>query len=64
LHNSAVSYDRGTGIFGQEKPRITYGLYSGGTPLAQKREPIDKLKYPTQGGSTKRENNRVRRLRT
>jgi len=31
---------------GHDQPRITYGLYSRGTSLAQKREAIEKLAYP------------------
>jgi integrase len=34
-------------ILGHEKQTMTYGLYSGGSSLKQKREAIHKLKYPT-----------------
>jgi integrase len=33
-------------ILGHEKQTMTYGLYSGGSSLKQKREAIHKLKYP------------------
>jgi len=34
-------------ILGHEKQTMTYGLYSGGSSLRQKREAIHKLTYPT-----------------
>lgn len=34
-------------ILGHEKQTMTYGLYSGGSSMKQKREAIRKLKYPT-----------------
>lgn len=33
-------------IIGHDKPTMTYGLYSGGSSMATKREAILKLKYP------------------
>jgi hypothetical protein len=33
-------------IVGHEKPRETYGTYSGGTSMKQRREAIEKIKYP------------------
>jgi hypothetical protein len=33
-------------ILGHEKQTMTYGLYSGGSSLKQKREAINKIKYP------------------
>lgn len=33
-------------ILGHEKQTMTYGLYSGGTSILQKREAIQKIKYP------------------
>lgn len=33
-------------ILGHEKKTITYGLYSGGTSLAQKRKAVHRLNYP------------------
>jgi len=33
-------------ILGHEKQTMTYGLYSGGSSMKQKREAIQKLKYP------------------
>jgi integrase len=33
-------------IIGHEKPTMTYGVYSGGSSMEQKREAINKLKYP------------------
>ena len=35
-------------ILGHEKQTMTYGLYSGGTSLTQKRDAIHKLKYPSK----------------
>ena len=37
---------RATALLRHKKPRITYGLYSGGTSIGQKREAIQKLTYP------------------
>lgn len=34
-------------ILGHEKQTMTYGLYSGGSSMKQKREAVHKLKYPT-----------------
>jgi integrase len=34
-------------ILGHEKQTMTYGLYSGGSSIKQKREAVHKLKYPT-----------------
>jgi hypothetical protein len=34
------------GIVGHEKPRITYGLYSGGSGLAQKARAVELVRYP------------------
>jgi integrase len=33
-------------ILGHEKQTMTYGLYSGGSSLKQKRDALHKLKYP------------------
>lgn len=33
-------------ILGHEKQTMTYGLYSGGSSLKQKREAVRKLRYP------------------
>jgi integrase len=45
LENAGVPENVSADILGHEKPRITYGLYSGGSSLAVKREAIEKLKY-------------------
>jgi len=36
---------------GHEKPRIKFGLYSGGATLAVKAQAIEKAKYPSAFGS-------------
>jgi len=46
LENAGVAENVAADIVGHEKPRITYGLYSGGTSLEVKREAIEKLSYP------------------
>ncbi len=46
LENAGVSENVTADIVGHEKPRITYGLYSGGTALNLMRESIEKINYP------------------
>ena len=46
LENAGVSENVVADIVGHEKPRITYGLYSGGATLEVKREALAKLVYP------------------
>ncbi|MBN9087036.1 MAG: tyrosine-type recombinase/integrase [Reyranella sp.] len=46
LENAGVSENLAADIVGHEKPRITYGLYSGGATLAVKRAALAKLRYP------------------
>jgi integrase len=46
LENAEVPENAAADILGHEKPRITYGLYSGGTSLALKQEAIEKPNYP------------------
>lgn len=46
LENAGVSENLAADIVGHEKPRITYGLYSGGHDLAPMREALEKLAYP------------------
>lgn len=45
LENAGVHENISADIVGHEKPRITYGLYSGGTNLEVKREAINKVSY-------------------
>jgi len=45
LENAGVNENITADIVGHEKPRMTYGLYSGGTNLEVKREAISKVKY-------------------
>ena len=45
LENAGVPENVSADILGHKKPRITYGLYSGGTSLALKAEAIAKLSY-------------------
>lgn len=46
LENAGVSENVAADIVGHEKPRITYGLYSGGATLDVKQKAIEKVKYP------------------
>jgi integrase len=46
LENAGVPENVAADIVGHEKPRITYGLYSGGNSLEVKRKAIEKLSYP------------------
>jgi len=45
LENASVLENITADIIGHEKPRMTYGLYSGGTTLEVKRKAIAKVKY-------------------
>ena len=45
LENAGVGENITADIIGHEKPRITYGLYSGGSTLETMREAIEKIRY-------------------
>ena len=45
LENAGVSENLAADIVGHEKPRITYGLYSGGASLEVKKEALQKISY-------------------
>jgi integrase len=45
LENAGVSENVTADIVGHEKPRITYGLYSGGTTLDVMREALERISY-------------------
>ena len=45
LENEGIPENVVADIVGHEKPRITYGLYSGGTSISVKREALAKLSY-------------------
>ena len=45
LENAGISENITADIVGHEKPRMTYGLYSGGTNLEVKREAINKVRF-------------------
>jgi integrase len=45
LEENGISENMAADIVGHEKPRITYGLYSGGASLAAKRKAILKISY-------------------
>jgi integrase len=45
LENAGVSENLAADIVGHEKPRITYGLYSGGASLKVKKEAIERVSY-------------------
>ena len=46
LEDAGVTENLTADIVGHEKPRITYGLYSGGASLATKAEALALVKYP------------------
>lgn len=45
LEDAGVSENLAADIVGHEKPRITYGLYSGGASLATKAEALARVRY-------------------
>jgi len=45
LENAGVSENVTADIVGHEKPRITYGLYSGGASIEVKREALERVSY-------------------
>lgn len=45
LENAGVLENVAADILGHEKPRITYGIYSGGTSLSLMREAIERIQY-------------------
>lgn len=45
LENEGVGENITADIIGHEKPRITYGLYSGGSTLETMRKAIEKIRY-------------------
>jgi integrase len=46
LENAGVSENLAADIVGHEKPRLTYGLYSGGASVAVKAAAVERVKYP------------------
>jgi integrase len=46
LENAGIPENGAADIVGHEKPRTTYGLYSGGNSIGVKRKAIGKLSYP------------------
>lgn len=53
LENAQVPENIVADIVGHEKPRITYGLYSGGASVQVMQEAIEKLSYPAPAKSKK-----------
>jgi len=49
LEDAGVSENLAADIVGHEKPRITYGLYSGGASLKTKAEALARVQYPGMG---------------
>lgn len=45
LENAGITENLTADIIGHDKPRLTYGLYSGGHNLERKREAIELLRY-------------------
>jgi len=56
LENAGVGENLAADIVGHEKPRITYGLYSGGASLEVMREAINKISYDFGMKSTSTKN--------
>jgi integrase len=52
LENAGVGENLAADIVGHEKPRITYGLYSGGASLEVMREAVKKVAYEIDEKST------------
>jgi integrase len=46
LENAGVSENLAADIVGHEKPRVTYGLYSGGASVVVKAAAVERVKYP------------------
>jgi len=46
LENAGISENLAADIVGHEKPRITFGLYSGGATLAVMKEALERVSYP------------------
>lgn len=46
LEDAGVTENLTADIVGHEKPRITYGLYSGGHSVERMKEAIEKVRYP------------------
>jgi integrase len=49
LEDAGVTENLAADIVGHEKPRITYGLYSGGASLSTKAHALELVNYPTAG---------------
>ena len=62
LENASVLENITADIIGHEKPRMTYGLYSGGTTLEVKRKAIAKVKYDFSTASYKESSNKAEPL--
>jgi hypothetical protein len=60
LEENGISENMAADIVGHEKPRITYGLYSGGASLAAKRKAILTISYAFESKSKKSISTRVR----
>lgn len=52
LEDAGVSENLTADIVGHEKPRITYGLYSGGHSVERMKEAIEKVRYPSDTDNT------------
>jgi integrase len=48
MENAGVSENIAADVVGHDKPRITYGLYSGGSELSVKSEALFKVAYPAE----------------
>ena len=47
MENAGVPENLAADIVGHEKPRITYGLYSGGSVVEVMRGALNRIDYPT-----------------
>jgi hypothetical protein len=53
LENAGINENITADIVGHEKPRMTYGLYSGGATLQVKRQAVAKVRYNFSVSQTK-----------
>lgn len=52
LENSGISENLAADIVGHKKPRVTYGLYSGGATVELMRDALEKVSYPFDIGTS------------
>lgn len=52
MENAGISENLAADIVGHDKPRMTYGLYSGGHGMDPRKDAIEKVRYPSSGPTT------------